>query len=491
VTDVLWLFEYPTLHGGEHSLLATLPALRSAGFRITAAGPGAGPLADELASLDVPLDPIAWRGADGARRPLFELRGELAAMLRDRRPDLLHANSLSMGRLSGPVADDLQLPSIAHLRDIIGLSAAAVADLARNARLLAVSHATRDFHVGQGLPGDRVQVLYNGVDLEKFRPRPADGRLHAELGLPRDALLIGTIGQIVLRKGLDVLAAAAARLADELPAAHFVVIGGRHSHKDEAIRHEQAVRQAFMAAGLGDRARFLGERSDVAELLPEFAILAHPARQEPLGRVLLEAAACGVAVVATEVGGTGEIFPEVEEETTEEKNVQRPTFNVQRSMGEETRKEERNGETSNIEHRTSNVEQGMADSMVPLVSHSSSLDVECWTLDVERSSESTSRDPSSHAPPSFDVQRSTFDVRRSSESTSRDPSANAPPSFDVRCSTFDVRPAPPSSFRLAIRSLWRTPSSCWWIIRSLGPPWAAAPASGHRPPSTFASPPPA
>jgi len=54
---------------------------------------------------------------------------------------------------------------------------------------------------------------------------------------------------------------------------------------------------------------FLGVRSDVDRLLNEFTLLAHPARQEPLGRVLLEAAAAGVPVVATDVGGTREIFP--------------------------------------------------------------------------------------------------------------------------------------------------------------------------------------
>jgi glycosyltransferase involved in cell wall biosynthesis len=57
------------------------------------------------------------------------------------------------------------------------------------------------------------------------------------------------------------------------------------------------------------RVLWLGERDDVAEILPELSILAHAARQEPLGRVLLEAAATGIAVVATDVGGTSEIFP--------------------------------------------------------------------------------------------------------------------------------------------------------------------------------------
>ncbi|MEK6236336.1 MAG: glycosyltransferase, partial [Planctomycetales bacterium] len=59
---------------------------------------------------------------------------------------------------------------------------------------------------------------------------------------------------------------------------------------------------------LDGRVVFLGFRDDVAALLPELSLLVHPARQEPLGRVLLEAAAVGLPVAATEVGGTREIF---------------------------------------------------------------------------------------------------------------------------------------------------------------------------------------
>jgi glycosyltransferase involved in cell wall biosynthesis len=53
----------------------------------------------------------------------------------------------------------------------------------------------------------------------------------------------------------------------------------------------------------------LGTCADVAPVLRECELLVHAARQEPLGRVLLEAAACGLAIVATNVGGTREIFP--------------------------------------------------------------------------------------------------------------------------------------------------------------------------------------
>ena len=127
--EILLLCEYPTLNGGERSMLATLDGLRAGGFAPVVMAPPAGPLSDELARRGVELLPFCCRTDRGERMPLGRLREELAAVLRRRRPALLHANSLAMGRLSGPVAAELQLPSIAHLRDIVGLSAQAVADL--------------------------------------------------------------------------------------------------------------------------------------------------------------------------------------------------------------------------------------------------------------------------------------------------------------------------------------------------------------------------
>ena len=113
-----------------------------------------------------------------------------------------------MGRLSGPVAAGLSLPSVSHLRDIVSLSRQAIDDLNCHGRLLAVSEATWQFHVAQGLAAEKTFVLHNGVDLDQFRPRPPTSYLHRQLGVAPDVPLIATIGQISLRKGHDVLAAA-------------------------------------------------------------------------------------------------------------------------------------------------------------------------------------------------------------------------------------------------------------------------------------------
>ena len=305
---LLLLCEYASLNGGERSMLATLGGVVGAGFSVSVAAPEEGPLAEMLAAAGVEVLPFSVFDRAGSRMSQGQARELIGELIRRHRPQLVHANSLSMGRMVGPVAAELDVPCIAHLRDIIKLSAKAVDDLNQNTRLIAVSGATRDFHVAGGLADDKTRVLYNGVDLDRFHPRPATGYLHRELGLPADARLVGAIGQIGLRKGLDVLAAAAVLLKDKLPEVHYLIVGRRWSDKEESRRFEDDLR-AVAAGELSGRMHFLGVRNDVDRLLGELTLLAHAARQEPLGRVLLESAASGIAVVATDVGGTREIFP--------------------------------------------------------------------------------------------------------------------------------------------------------------------------------------
>ncbi len=307
---VLVLCEYPSLNGGEQSLLSVIDGIRAEGFAIEVAAPPTGPLAQRLAEQNVRLVPLALHDLTGCRRPPGECRDRIRAALAQSHADLLHANSLSMSRLSGPVAAESQVPSVGHLRDIIRLNASAIADLNRHRRLLAVSRATRDWYVAAGLDGEKTHVVYNGVDLRRFCPRPATGRVHRELGVPPGVPLVGAIGQIGMRKGLHVLAAAARYVVEHVPDAHFVIVGKRYSQKQEAVDYETELIHATSIQPLAGRFYFLGPRDDAPFLLNEFTVLAHAARQEPLGRVLLEAAASGTPVVATNVGGTQEIFPD-------------------------------------------------------------------------------------------------------------------------------------------------------------------------------------
>jgi glycosyltransferase involved in cell wall biosynthesis len=309
MTRVLILCEYGSLNGGERSLLSVLDGLCECGFECLVTGPVAGALAEAVAAEGATYVPIRLHDDRGRRLELSICRQRLRSVISKSRVQLVHANSLSTSRLAGPVTADLGLASVGHLRDIINVSTAVISDMNRHTRLLAVSQATRRHWADAGLEAAKTHVCYNGVDLQRFQPRQSDGSLHAELGVPAVCPLVGTIGQIGMRKGLHLLAEAAERVVAAIPDAHFVVVGGRYSQKEEAFEYERQLLRRTSARPLAGHFHFLGVRDDVHHLLNEFTILAHAARQEPLGRVLLEAAACGTPVVATDVGGTSEIFP--------------------------------------------------------------------------------------------------------------------------------------------------------------------------------------
>lgn len=302
------LFEYATLNGGEQSMLSVLQILQSDDhFCFTAFGPGTGPLPDELTAVGVPVIPFDVRDEGGIKRPADRLLDDLRqTAARCQRPlDLLHANSLSMARLVGQLKS-ARFVRTGHLRDIIKLNRKVITDLNACDRLVAVSVATRDFHVSQGLDEGRCDVLYNGVDTARFCPRPSPR--HELLPVPADAVVVLNVGQICLRKGQRDLAYVVAGWPDGQPPLHLVLVGQRHSTKQESVAYEREIADIFARADRSDRLHRPGYRGDVARWMNAADLLVHTARQEPLGRVLLEAAACELPIVATQVGGTAEIL---------------------------------------------------------------------------------------------------------------------------------------------------------------------------------------
>lgn len=304
------VFEYPTLNGGERSWFAMLPAMRAAGWEVSAIAPATGPLAEALVQAAVPL--VGWdRDPAQPTWPLDQKRLELERHLRQLQPMVVHGNSLSVSRCLGPVAQSMGIASIGHIRDIVGLSRQAVSDVNCNSLLIAVSAAARQWHVDRGLHEGHATVLHNGVDLREFQPAAHSGALPDIKGfapLRADVWWAAYVGQLGIRKGVDVLLEGIARVARGHEHVGLLVIGERNSDKEEAYTYEKELRERAEQPDLSGRVQFLGVRRDVAELMPHFRCLVHTARQEPLGRVILEALACGVPVIATDVGGTREIF---------------------------------------------------------------------------------------------------------------------------------------------------------------------------------------
>lgn len=305
--SALIIAEYGSLNGGERSLLAVIPYLQRQGWTFVAALPCPSPLADALRSLGVLVQPFDFlRGAK--RKSLDVLRSELAQVFKQLKPDLIHCNSLSASRICGPVCRSLGVPSLGYLRDIIKLNRTVIEDLNSLDLLIAVSSATRKFHIDQGLDAERVSVIYNGVDGEVFQPRHPGDELRKSLNLHSDTPLVLFVGQIGLRKGLDIWLTTAELILKDFPQTCFLIVGTRHSKKQESVDYEKQLLRRSETGTLSGRVFWLGNRPDVAAVMPQCNVLLHCARQEPLGRVLLEALASGLPIVATNVGGTEEIL---------------------------------------------------------------------------------------------------------------------------------------------------------------------------------------
>ena len=279
-------------------------------IRFTAIAPTDGPLADQLRQLNIPLVPFTVRSDAGVKRDVADLTAELQAIVATLQPKILHANSLSMSRLVGQSHDQIEpVYCTGHIRDIMKISAKAISDLNRLNGIAVVSKATKDFHEAQGLRSNLGRVIYNGVDTRQFRQRSqADARNILLPQLPTTAQVLLNVGQICLRKGQLDLAKAVVQLLQDRDDIYLVLVGKRHSEKAESVAYEQAIADEFAAVGRTNHLLRVGYSNNVEQWMNSADLLVHAARQEPLGRVLLEAAANELPIVATDVGGTSEIL---------------------------------------------------------------------------------------------------------------------------------------------------------------------------------------
>jgi glycosyltransferase involved in cell wall biosynthesis len=165
-----------------------------------------------------------------------------------------------------------------------------------SAAILCNAEASRDFVLAHyAAPAKKCSVIHNGVDLARFRPVPGGPRPPGA-GSPGHVL---TVARMVPQKDLELFLEAAALVVRTRPAARFSIIGdgpGRPELERSAGR-----------LGLGATVSFLGERADVPDLLATADVFWLTSAWEGFPNVLLEALACGVPVVARDVGGAREI----------------------------------------------------------------------------------------------------------------------------------------------------------------------------------------
>lgn len=290
-TDAEW-------RGGPQQVLYTVTGLRSAGHRAVLVANPTGELYRRM-SEGVDLIPFSSRaGID------MSAAWTLSRILKQTTPDLVHAHepraaalltlALSIVALRPrPVfvvshrTDDL-LPHTSFGR----WTASEVDCYIANSRALAEKlHA-------QGLPDTRIEVVHEGVDVERIAHlHPA--RLHADFYLPTHAPIIGTVSPLVPHKGLTHLIGAAALAVKSVPDMRAVIIGdGPLQVQLEQQIHELHLERHIFLAGF---------RLDAVEATKAFDVFVVASTREGMCTALVDAMAASRAAVATAVGGIPEV----------------------------------------------------------------------------------------------------------------------------------------------------------------------------------------
>jgi glycosyltransferase involved in cell wall biosynthesis len=166
---------------------------------------------------------------------------------------------------------------------------------------ICVSDAIRDMLIDDGVPADRTVVVNEGIDLERVAAAPP-ARLHEELWLPHQAPIVGNVAALVPHKGQRHLIEAAALVVRQLPDTRFVIAG------EGELR--EALERQIKDHRLEKHVLLLGFRPDVLSLHKAFDLFVMSSVTEGLGTSLLDAMACGKAIVATKAGGIPEVVTE-------------------------------------------------------------------------------------------------------------------------------------------------------------------------------------
>jgi glycosyltransferase involved in cell wall biosynthesis len=247
--------------------------------------------------------------------PWKDLRALLAILrhLRRLRPNLIHTHTSKAGLLGRLAAWLARVPVVVHtphghvfyghFGPALSRFFLVVERMLRRitTHLVALPPGEAEDYMDLGvMPPHKISVIPSGIDLRRFAGAGVD-RLskRRELGLPPAALAVGFVGWLLPIKGLCFLVRAMPGILARHPESFLVVVG----KGDEEVK----LRSLADSLGLNGRVLFLGWRPDVEDIVRCLDVLALPSLNEGMGRVLVEAMAAGVPVVASRVGGVPDL----------------------------------------------------------------------------------------------------------------------------------------------------------------------------------------
>ena len=311
---LLFLDHAPFLGGAETVLLDIVRRLDRARFEPIVGTPVQSALVAPAEALGVRVIPIDLPQLNTrnpfALIPVMQSIRQLRGRLRREHINLLHTNTVRAHLIGTLAALGMNIPVVWHLHDDTFPPALKDRLVGRPKRIVAISRYIAEFY--RLLDDPRCQVIANGVEIT--RPIERSAAFRQRWNIPADCLLIVNVGRLVRWKGQDVFVRAAAQVAPSHPEACFAIVGGYDP--DDHGQGELSGGPAYFAElqalcsslGLTDKVIFTGHLSDMSSVYASADGVVHTAkRPEPFGRVLIEAMAASLPVVATNMGGPAEI----------------------------------------------------------------------------------------------------------------------------------------------------------------------------------------
>ena len=245
--------------------------------------------------------------------------GRVAAIMEERRTVVVHAfhfdaeivARLAAGRADVPVViasernSDYRRPWIQRLGQRLTLS--------RVTLMIANSESGKRFTMRTlGLPAERIRVIRSAVNVERFRPVDATA-LRRSLRIDDDAPVVGMVATFKRQKNHGAFLRMAHTVSKRFPKARFVCVGAPlRDNQQGADGYYREVTKLAEETGLGERLLFLGNRDDMPEVYSLFHVKVLPSSREGTPNAVLEAMACGVPVVATDVADNSYLVPDGE-----------------------------------------------------------------------------------------------------------------------------------------------------------------------------------
>jgi glycosyltransferase involved in cell wall biosynthesis len=264
---------------------------------------GEGPLLETVRAVDIPvIDGGVHHGFKGGRGLAAVV--PLARFLREQRTDVVHNYLLRANAIGSIAARLARVPVVlcskrgCHERRGLELALARVGNWLAD-RITVNAEAVREFvHANERCPKEKMVVIPSGVDTDRFRPLTGDG-FKARLGLPQDRRVIGVVTRMRVRKGVEEFIRAVGRVRQAHPDVHAVIVG--------EVDLDDSLQALVSSLGLQNHLSLLGRRSDMPDVYAAFDVFVLSSHDEGMSNAILEAMAMEKAVVATDVGGTGEV----------------------------------------------------------------------------------------------------------------------------------------------------------------------------------------